>query len=155
MSTICLSLWLSSPSLVGGGGLSTSLSELWPLDLRWCEDGDGGVGEALGVGGKVVMLVTLGEFGLAGLLSNPFDFSSDVFPFCWGGDLVFAILAPFFAFLNRMDVRRPTPTMGRVGGVPRGVTSWTASGCDDGVSPTSASSSPWLLLPLRDDLWRL
>lgn len=132
--------------------MSASLSELWPLDLRWCEDGEGGVGEALGVGGKVVMLVTLGEFGLVGVLSNPFVLSSDVFPFSCGGDLFFAIRAPFLAFLNKTDVRRPTPTKGGVGGVPSGVTSWTASGCEAGVSPTSASSSPWLLLPLRDDL---
>lgn len=103
--------------------MSASLSELWPLDLRWCEEGEGGVGEAFGVGGKVVMLVTLGEFGLAGVLSNPFVLSSDVFPFCCGGDLFFAIRAPFLAFLNRTDVRRPTPTKGRVGGVPSGVTS--------------------------------
>ncbi len=98
------------------------------------------------------MLVTLGEFGLTVVLSNPFVLSSGVFPFCCGGDLFFAIRAPFLAFLNRTDVRRPTPTKGGVGGVPRGVTSWTASGCEDGVSPTSASSSPWPLLPLRDDL---
>lgn len=103
--------------------MSTSLSELWLLDLRWCEEGDGGVGEALGVGGKVVMLVTLGEFGLAGVLSNPFVLSPDAFPFCWGGHFLFAIRAPFLAFLNRTDVRRPTPTKGRVGGVPSGVTS--------------------------------
>lgn len=102
--------------------MSASLSELWPLDLRWCEEGEGGVGEAFGVGGKVVMLVTLGDLGLAGVLSNPFVLSSDVFPFCCGGDLFFAIRAPFLAFLNRTDVRRPTPTKGRVG-VPSGVTS--------------------------------
>lgn len=138
-------------SLGGGGSLSASLSELRPLDLRWCEDGEGGAGEAFGV----VTLVTLGECGLAGLLSKPLVFPSAVFPFSCGGDLFFAIRAPFLAFLNRMDVRRPTPANGRVGGAPNGVTSWTASGCEDGVSPTSASSSPWLLLPLRDDLWRL
>lgn len=100
------------------GGLSASLSELRPLDLRWCAEGEGGAGEAFGVGGKVVMLVTPGEFGLAGVLSNPL-----VFPFCCGGDLFFAIRAPFLAFLNRTDVRRPTPAKGRAGGVPSGVTS--------------------------------
>ena len=116
---------LSSPSSAGGeGSFSASLSELWPLDLRWCEEGDGGVGEAFGVGGKVVMLVTPGELGLAGVLSNPFVLSSDVLPFSCGCDFVFfAIRAPFLAFLNRTDVRRPTPTRGKVGGVPSGVTS--------------------------------
>lgn len=99
--------------------MSTSLSELWPLDLRWCEEGEGGAGEGLGVGGKVVMLVTLGEQGL----SSPLVLPSDVFPFCCGGDLFFAIRAPFLAFLNRTDVRRPTPAKDRVGGVPSGVTS--------------------------------
>lgn len=99
--------------------MSASLSELWPLDLRWCEEGEGGVGEAFGVRGKVVMLVTLGEFGLTGVLSKPLV----AFPFCRGGDLFFATRAPFLAFLNSTDVRRPTPTKGRVGGVPSGVTS--------------------------------
>lgn len=115
---------LSSPSSAGGGGsLSASFSELWLLDLRSCEERDRGLGEALGVGGKVVMLVTQGEFGLAGVLSNPFVLSSDAFPFSCGGLLFFAIRAPFLAFLNSTDVRRPTPANGRVGGVPRGVTS--------------------------------
>lgn len=120
---------LTSPSSAGGGGsLSASFSELWLLDLRSCEErdgglGDGGLGEALGVGGKVVMLVTLGEFGLAGVLSNPFVLSSDAFPFSCGELLFFAIRTPFLAFLNSTDVRRPTPAKGRVGGVPRGVTS--------------------------------
>lgn len=103
--------------------MSASLSELGPLDLRWCEEGEGGVGEAFGVGGKVVMLVTQGEFGLVGVLSNPLVLPSDVFPFCCGVDLFFTIRAPFLAFLNRTDVRRPTPTRVRVGGVPNGVTS--------------------------------
>lgn len=76
-----------------------------------------------GVGGKVVMFVTLGEFGLAVMLSNPLVLPSDVFPFCCGGDLVFVIRAPFLAFLNRTDVRRPTPAKGRGGGFPSGVTS--------------------------------
>lgn len=102
--------------------MSASLSELRPLDLRWCEEGEGGVGEAFGVGGRV-MLVTLGEFGLVGVLSNPLVLPSDIFPFCCGGDLLFAIRAPFLAFLNSTDVRRPTPTKGSAGGVPRGVTS--------------------------------
>lgn len=113
------SMFSLPPSLGGGGSLSASLSELWPLDLRWCEEGEGGVGEAFGVGGKVVMLVMLGEFGLAGVLSKPWV----AFPFCRGGDLFFVTLAPFLAFLNSTDVRRPTPINGRVGGVPRGVTS--------------------------------
>lgn len=102
--------------------MSASLSELRPLDLKWCEEGEGGVGEAFGVGGKV-MLVTLGEFGSVGMLSNPLLLLSDVFPFCCGGGLFFAILAPFLAFLNSTDVRRPTPTNGSAGGVPSGVTS--------------------------------
>lgn len=143
------------PSPGGGGSLSASLSELGPLDLRWCEEGEGGAGEALGVGGKVMTLVTLGGLGLAGLFSNPLVLPSDALPFCCGGDLFLTSRAPFLAFLNRTDVRRPTPTKGRVGGVPSGVTSCTASCWDDGVSPTSASSSAWLLPPARDDLWRL
>lgn len=103
--------------------MSASLSELWPLDLRWCEEGDGGDGESLRAGGKVVMLVTLGELGLAGVLSSPFVLSGDAFPFCCGGHLFLTIRAPFLAFLNRTEVRRPTPTKFRVGGVPSGVTS--------------------------------
>lgn len=135
--------------------MSASLSELWPRDLRWCEEGEGGAGEAFGVGGKVVILFTLGDSGLAGVLSNPLLLASELLPFCCGGDLFFTIRAPFLAFLNKTDVRRPTPTRGRVGGVPRGVASCTASDCDVGVSPTSASSSAWPLLPLREDLCRL
>lgn len=103
--------------------MSASLSELGPLDLRWCEDGEGGAGEAFGVGGKVVTLFTLGELGLAGVLSSPLVLLSGVFPFCSGDDLFFVIRAPFLAFLNRTDVRRPTPTKGKAGGVPSGVTS--------------------------------
>lgn len=145
----------SKPASLGGRScLSASLSKLRPLDLRWCEEGEGGVGEAFGVGGKMTF-VTLGELGLVGLLSKPLALSSVIFTFCCGEDLLFAIRAPFLAFLNSTDVRRPTPTKGRFGGVPSGVTSWTASGWEDGVSPTSASSSPWFLLPLRDDLCRL
>lgn len=107
----------------GGGSLSASLSELWPLDLRRCEEGEGGAGEAFGVGGNVVMLFTLGEFGLVAVLSNPLLLASEVLPFCSGRDLFFTIRAPFFAFLNKTDVRRPTPTRDSVGGVPSGVTS--------------------------------
>lgn len=90
------------------------------MDLRWCEDGDRASGEALGVGGRVRVL---GGFGLDGVLSKPFVFSSQVLPFSCGGHLFFAILAPFLAFLKRTEVRRPTPTRGRAGGVPSGVTS--------------------------------
>lgn len=111
------------PSSMGGaGGLSDSFSKLGPLDLKWCDEGEGGVGEMLGVGGKVVVF-TLVESGLTGVLSSPLAFSSVVFPFCHGVDLFFTMRAPFLAFLNRTDVRRPTPATVRVGGVPRGVTS--------------------------------
>lgn len=109
------------PSSLGVAvGLSCSLSELGPLDLRWCEEGEEGAGEALGVGGKVVMF-SLGEFESTAAVSSPLVFSSDVFPFCHWDDLFF--LAPFLAFLNNTDVRRPTPTSGRAGGEPSGVTS--------------------------------
>lgn len=74
----------------------------------------------MGTGGREMML---DEVKLAGVLSNPFVLSSQLLPFCCGGHLLFAILAPFLAFLKRTDVRRPTPTRGRAGGVPSGVTS--------------------------------
>lgn len=66
---------------------------------------------------------TLDGFGLDGVLSTPLVLSSQVLPFCCGGQMFFAILAPFLAFLKRTEVRRPTPTRGRAGGVPSGVTS--------------------------------
>lgn len=83
-------------------------------------DGGRASGEALGVGGRAR---TEGS-GLDGVLSRPLRLSSQLLPFCCGGHLFFAILAPFLAFLKRTDVRRPTPTGGRAaGGVPSGVTS--------------------------------
>lgn len=111
------------PSSVGGaGGLSASLSELGPLERKWCVEGEAEVGEVLWVGVKAVVF-SLVESGLTSVVSRPLVFSSVVFPFCNGVDLFFPIRAPFLAFLNRTDVRRPTPATVRVGGVPRGVTS--------------------------------
>lgn len=88
------------------------------------------------------MLFTRVTFGLEEVLSVLLGFASEVFPFCSGRGLFLTIRAPFLAFLKRTDVRRPTPTGGPVGGLPSGVTSWTASGWEEGVSPISASSSP-------------
>lgn len=105
------------------------------------------------MGGKVVVF-TLGESRLVGVESTLLVVSSVALSLC-GGLVLFASRAPFLAFLNSTDVRRPTPPTGRTGGEPSGVTSCTASGCEDGVSPTLASSSPWLLLPPRNDLCRL
>lgn len=40
-------------------------------------------------------------------------------------------LAPFLAFLNSMDVRRPTPNLGKIGELSREETLIAVSSCED------------------------
>ena len=108
---------VSSPSSLagvrvrGGRGFSASLSELGPLDLSWWTDGGGGVG--------VVADRGVAQGGKAGVLSKPLVFPSGFPVFCTDGACFFAGLAPFLAFLNRTEVRRPTPAIRGGGGVSR------------------------------------
>lgn len=57
-------------SLTRWRGLSASLSELDPLDLRWWDDGEEGVG-GVGGGAGLEWVVTLGGFGMVGVRSKP------------------------------------------------------------------------------------
>lgn len=78
-SSLCFPRPFVKPStLTRGGGLSPSLSELGPLDLRRWDDGEEGVGGGAGV----ERAVSLGGFVMVGELSNPLVLPSVVPTYC-------------------------------------------------------------------------
>lgn len=105
---------ISIPFCLGGeGDLSVSLSELAPLEHSWCGEG----GEDFGVGGA--------DSKVCGI--RLWDVSSGLCLFCSRTGLLLDCLVPFFAFLKRTEVRRPTPSLGEVGGLSEEETPLTVS----------------------------